>query len=218
MVAKTPTSKDDKDLRPPTAGGGGGGGGGAPPPPPPADPRGNSTLPPALAPDIPAPPSPYDYYPDQLILYGIKLNPDESAAKLSFGDDRELRLEVYGPANPPAAPPPRPLPKEPVSHKRVSIAAVYGYSFEGHCYRLDKPRMFIIEDAGMDANGCGFAPPYYMWSIRARTSLMEISLSYDLAEVLILDANLPGNRSPNTYGNDMMLAHRSGKLNRPGGG
>ncbi|WP_162914048.1 hypothetical protein [Taklimakanibacter lacteus] len=158
-----------------------------------------------LADDIPAPPNPHDYYPDQLTLYGIKLNPDESAATLPFGD-KVLKLQVNSKAG-----------NKPLEPKDVSIAAVYGYSYEGHCYRLEKPKLFIVENSGAPANGCGFSAPYFMWAVRARTNLMELTLNFDLAETLILEANLPGNRSPNTYGNHMQLAHRNGKLNRPGG-
>ena len=166
---------------------------------------GTGSSPPPLADDIPAPPNPHDYYPDQLMVYGIKLNPDEDAASLPFGD-KVLNLQVNSKIG-----------NKPLGPREVSIAAVYGYSYEGHCYRLEKPRLFIVENAGSMANGCGFSHPYFMWSIRARTSIMEITLNYDLAEVLILESNLPGNRSPNTYGNHMQLAHRNGKLNRPGG-
>ena len=31
---------------------------------------------------------------------------------------------------------------------------------------------------------------------------------------LVLDANLPGKRAPNTYDNDMQMAHRGGRLTR----
>jgi hypothetical protein len=77
--------------------------------------------------------------------------------------------------------------------------------------------LFIVDSGGEEANGCGFAKPYYMWRIRARANVMEVEISHDTAEVLILNANVPGNKSPNTYRNDMQLAHRGGKLNRPGG-
>jgi hypothetical protein len=189
-------AEKDNGLRPNTDDGSGSGG------------RENAN--PGLAADIPPPPDPLDFYPDQLTLYGVKLSEqpksDKNLTKLQVGDN-VLHLQIFSKKKPGEARP----------SDEVSLAAIFGYSYEGHCYRLDKPRMYIIEDTGVTANGCGFSTPYKMWSIRARTSLMEISVNYDLAEVLVLHANLPGNRAPNTYGNDMQLAHRGGKLSRTSG-
>jgi hypothetical protein len=192
--------KGDAGLRPPGGGDGSDGGGGGPPGPGPGF-TDRSTVP-ILASDIPAPPDKDDYYPDQLTLYGVKLNPDEKgeAASIRFGT-MVLKLSVNSRG----------------TDQEVSMAVVYGYSYEGHCYRLDRTRLFVVGNAGMDADGCGFVPPYFMWRIRARAEVMEVAISHDTAETLILNANLPGNRAPNTYGNDMQLAHRGGRLNRPSG-
>lgn len=160
-----------------------------------------------LASDIPAPPVAGEYHPDQLILYGFKLNGDPQAKteenkEVSIAYDNmvlTLRVNSRGTKRP------------------ISLAAIYGYAFEGQCYRLDRARLFLVNGLGKEAEGCGFGKPYSMWRIRARASIMEVAVSHDTADVLILGANLPGNRSPNTYGNHMMLAHRNGKLNRPGG-
>ncbi len=151
--------------------------------------------------DIPTAPNPYDYRPDIVTLYGVKLNKNSSAS-LPFGDNF-LELNVYHESNK-------------LGPDKVSIAAVYGYSFEGHCYRLDKPKLIIIEQDDFEANGCGFTKPYRMWSITSKTMIMEVGLNFDMTEKLVLDSNLPGNRAPNTYGNNMALGHRGGKLNRPG--
>lgn len=213
MAKKAKASKKPKpsqpELKPPSTGGGtiiSGTGGGGKVPSGSGYGGGGSPPKPDLPSDIPPPPSAYDYYPDQLTLYGIKLNPEEDMPALSFGDNKVLRLDVYDAEHM----------TDPLTPRMVSFAVAYGYAYEGHCYRFDKPRMFVIEDSGMGAVGCGFAPPYVMWNIPARTNLLEISLNHDLAETLVLEANFPGNRPPNTYRNDMKLAHRGGKLNRPG--
>jgi hypothetical protein len=155
--------------------------------------------------DIPAAPNPHEYYPDQVTLYGIKLNDEVTAASLPFGD-KVLKLQVNMKVG-----------NKPIEHGDISIAAVYGYSFEGHCYRMDKPRLFIFDQSDTVADGCGFEPPYRMWNIRSKTMLMEVGLNFDFAETLVLQANLPVNRAPNTYGNSMNLAHRNGRLGRAGG-
>jgi hypothetical protein len=155
--------------------------------------------------DIPAPPKRNEYFPDEVTLYGVKLNSDTDPKKdvAIRHDDLTLRLLAHATGSD--------------GDRPVSLAVVYGYSYEGHCYRLDRSRLFVVDSLGQPANGCGFGDGYTMWRIRARGNVMEVEISHDTAEVLILNANVPGNKSPNTYRNDMMLAHRGGKLNRPGG-
>jgi hypothetical protein len=97
-----------------------------------------------------------------------------------------------------------------------AVVVAYGYAFEGHCYRLDKPKLIVFSPNTADspASGCGFDEHYSMWTITTKTELLELSTTVDQAEEIVLAANLPGRRSPNTYGNDMLLAHRGGRLNR----
>jgi hypothetical protein len=155
--------------------------------------------------DIPAAPSPKNYRPDQITLYGVKLNVDADPAALPF-DGKVLRLFVTPNTS-----------NIPINPKKVAIAVIYGYAFEGHCYRLDRPRLLVFEPSTEGAaEGCGFDASYMMWRIASKTLLLEIATNVGTAEDLIVDANLPGNRPPNTYGNKMQLAHRGGRLNRVG--
>jgi hypothetical protein len=119
-----------------------------------------------------------------------------------------------------------------VRPSRSAIVLAYGYAFEGHCYRFDKTRVFVTDATEQDPLGCGFdleprptepvfgagvanpTPTYRMWRIRAATELLELTTNYDTARALILDANLPGRRAPNTYSNNMQMAHRGGRLTR----
>lgn len=155
--------------------------------------------------DIPAPPNPKSYSPDQITIFGVALNIDNNAAYLPLEDNRlKLAVVQFGSDTP-------------IDPKRMVIAVVYGYAFEGHCYRLDQPKLFVFEPriTGAPAVGCGFdSGEYIMWQITKKTSMLEFSTSVDLAEELVLNASLPGNRNPNTYGNRAQLAHRGGKLNR----
>ena len=158
--------------------------------------------------DVPAPQSPLTYEPDQIILYGVNLegeNAQTREAVIPFGryfvavQMREVNNrgeEVL------------------VSRDGVAMAVVYGFAYEGACYRYDRPRLMIFEykGPGLPASGCGFAEPYTMWRISEKKQILELNTRMDLAEMLVLDANLPGNRAPNTYGNKARLAHRSGRL------
>ena len=95
--------------------------------------------------DVPAAPNPFEFYPDQIVLYGVKLNQDESPVALPFFDTT-LNLQVRKKKG-----------NKPVSPKKMVIAVVYGYAFEGHCYRFDKPKLLIFNRSFEGpAEGCGF--------------------------------------------------------------
>jgi hypothetical protein len=158
---------------------------------------------------IPAAPHPRTYAPDEITLYGVKLNvttavpATTNVAYLPF-QDRRLRLSIV------------PVNADSPADPNIVIGIIYGYAFEGGCYRCDSPKllMFHPRTAETPAVGCGFGVGYQMWQLPKKTPIMELSTNFDLAEELVLNAHLPGNRNPNTYGNNMMLAHRSGRLNR----
>lgn len=169
--------------------------------------------------DVPAPARSGIYFPDEIIIYGVKLNRLHDYSTFFAGTDYELRVQLVDTA--------------PMTSSQYSMALAYGYAFEGHCYRFDKTRAFIITDsADEDPVGCGFdleprpaeavatgspanaAPIYRMWRIRAATQLLELATTYDTAQALVLDANLPGRRSPNTYSINLQMAHRGGRLTR----
>ncbi|ANP90387.1 hypothetical protein [Rhizobium leguminosarum] len=145
------------------------------------------------------------YQADALILYGVKLNDRKDYARFDFGDGHlsDLRMQLF---------------RDQIGSKsgEYSIVLAYGYAFEGHCYRFDSTRVFLITaDVPRNAVGCGFDDlGYKMWSIRASDALLEILISYGDAKTLILDANLPGKRSPNSYAITLRMAHRDGRLTR----
>lgn len=163
--------------------------------------------------DTPAPPLPGAYAPDEIVLYGGKLNQGNTGqigfatASGSFVLQMEL-LAGDGTALPQA--------QNPV------MAVVYGYSYEGHCYRLDRPKLLAFTGiADQPARGCGFDAPdapgeYRMWRIRRSTELFELGGVAGRAEDVILQANAPGRRSPASYAIHMQLAHRGGRFTMPG--
>jgi hypothetical protein len=114
------------------------------------------------------------------------------------------------------------------SDRIFQVVAAYGYAYEGHCYRFDQPRLLTFEskkgDNGEKLNiGCGFdpaylvnndAPPnwYRMFRLKSAQRIIELSAAVNDIQTLILDANLPGKRSPSTYTAMTQVAHRSGRL------
>jgi hypothetical protein len=165
---------------------------------------------------VPAPARSGMHQADSLILYGVKLNEAEDFGEFDAGENgnASMQLQLY-----------RGGVKQ--DRKLYSVVLAYGYAFEGRCYRLDTNKVFIVKSSSEEeAVGCGFdvapaaaapanpAPSYKMWRIRSSEELLEISLNYGEAKTLILDANLPGKRSPNSYAITMALAHRDGRLTR----
>jgi hypothetical protein len=160
---------------------------------------------------VPAPEKPGRmYFSDTVILYGVKLNTGMDYGEFDAGENGSaaLQMQLY-----------RSGQKQ--VETQYSIVLGYAYAFEGHCYRLDTKRVFIVKGPRPEeAVGCGFELPqnanakYQMWRVRASEELLEITLNYGDVRKLILDANLPGRRSPSSYAITASLAHRDGRLNR----
>ena len=163
--------------------------------------------------DVPAPPLSATFAPNEIILYGVRLNEATGGyAEIAIeATNRFLRMSIIDGG-------------APVSKDAVSIAVIYGYAFEGHCYRLDKGKILAFSpfSGPVQAQGCSFGlesvgKGYSMWRVSPKTMMLELTVNVDTAQELILESNLPGNRPPNTYGNNMQLAHRAGRLTRNGG-
>ena len=151
---------------------------------------------------VPAPDNTGIYFADTVILYGVQINTANSYGGFDAGDNATLRMQLYRSG-------------APQTKKQYSIVLGYAYAFEGHCYRLDTKRIFIVTRANAEvAVGCGFDASYKMWRLRSKEELLEITMNYGDVKKLILDANLPGRRSPSSYAITASLAHRDGRLNR----
>jgi len=146
---------------------------------------------------VPAP-SGSRYAADEIILYGVDLNDTAGVAHLDVGlVGTELQIKL---AN---------------GIITGSTVLAYGYAFDGHCYRLDSNRIFVVTGPNAEtAVGCGFDKPagYKMWRITASEQILEISTAFGDARTLILDAQLPGKRSPSAYAITLRMAHRNGRL------
>jgi hypothetical protein len=116
---------------------------------------------------------------------------------------------------------------KPCDERKLQIIAAYGYAYEGHCYRFERPKVLAFETEGDETNGrtadlgCNFDPPnpaappkawYRMWRLKSAQPVIELGADVNDVQKLILDANLPAKRAPSTYRAEMQLAHRGGRL------
>jgi hypothetical protein len=101
---------------------------------------------------------------------------------------------------------------------KLTAGIIFGYAYEGHTYQLPKPKIMLIpadprpipdDDSGYNRKG---NEGYRVWLVDKLDQCVEIEISQGFIEQLVLDANLPGKRSPSMYAGRMMLSHRSGKM------
>ncbi|WEX89509.1 hypothetical protein PZN02_002612 [Sinorhizobium garamanticum] len=91
-----------------------------------------------------------------------------------------------------------------------SIGVIYGYAYEGHCYKLPKPQIMCLSDAPslVKDGDCGYDPTfgYAVWSIDKLERAIVLDVRADELKTLVLDENMPGSRSPLAYAQSMNLA------------
>lgn len=98
----------------------------------------------------------------------------------------------------------------------ASIGVIYGYAYEGHCYKLPKPQIMLlpVESHAIVEGDCGYKRElgYAVWQIDKRQRAVVLDVRSDDIRTLVLDANTPGSRSPMAYAQVMALApHRSSR-------
>lgn len=111
------------------------------------------------------------------------------------------------------------LAKKSPKRKMVSAGIMFGYAYEGHAYDFPKPKLMLVptpplrripaDDSGYDAKA---SEGYKVWVVDKLEQCVEIEIDQGFVEQLVLEANLPGKRSPTMYGAKMALAHRGGRL------
>ena len=107
----------------------------------------------------------------------------------------------------------------PDQEDNLSAGIIFGYAYEGHCYDLPKPKLMLIptrpqpkfppDDSGYDKK---FDAGYRVWIVDKLDQCIDIEVNQGFVEQLVLEANLPGKRSPTMYAGRMLLGHKSGRL------
>ncbi|HZH09738.1 MAG TPA: hypothetical protein VEZ24_05165 [Microvirga sp.] len=94
-----------------------------------------------------------------------------------------------------------------------SLALIYGFCYQGHCYSLPEPVIVLVNGEGDLAQGCGWNPDYYLsWDIDKHDQTIHLQVQSDSFEELILKRNINATKQPVAYSIALQMSHRGGKL------
>lgn len=102
----------------------------------------------------------------------------------------------------------------------LSSGIMFGYAYEGHTYDFPKPKIMLVpsrplvgripnDDSGYDAK---YDEGYRVWLVDKLDQCVEVEIDQGFVDEIVLEANMPGKRSPTAYRAAMSLSHRSGRL------
>jgi hypothetical protein len=146
------------------------------------------------------------YSASSIVLYGIPIPFFNASVGYSNDKVNILTWPLNDPNNPP-----------PIDYH---LALIYGYQYQGHCYSLPEPMGLVVPNnqfAG-PAVGCGYdSTPggpfgYTMWVVDKLERSVQLQITNDTFEELLLRRSMAGARPPLSYRAARQLAHRSGQL------
>jgi len=94
-------------------------------------------------------------------------------------------------------------------------ALIYAYAYQGHCYNLPEPTLVLVQGPQVPAVGFGFdtgTTPYCMWQVEKLDRTMQLEMTSDTFEEIILKRGLTGTKQPMSYASRASISHRGGKL------
>lgn len=101
----------------------------------------------------------------------------------------------------------------------MSAGIIFGYAFEGHAYDFPKPKIMLIPATPQrifPADDSGYYAKrnegYAVWIVDKLDECIEFEVNQGFIEQLVLEANLPGKRSPSMYAGRMRMGHSGGRL------
>ncbi|KLK92424.1 hypothetical protein AA309_14515 [Microvirga vignae] len=134
-------------------------------------------------------PASYQYSPARITLYGVPI------LALELGDQGTI---ICTPDPP---------------HPDQTLALIYGFCYQGHCYSLPEPVIVLVQGVGRAADGCGWEnQDYFAWDVDKSNQTIQLQARGDSFEELILNRNLNTTKQPIAYSIAHQMAHRGGKL------
>ncbi|RWD68081.1 MAG: hypothetical protein EOS36_00640 [Mesorhizobium sp.] len=101
----------------------------------------------------------------------------------------------------------------------MSSGIIFGYAYEGHTYDFPKPKIMMIPanpetEIPYDDSDYKLKEKegYAVWIVDKLDQCVEFEMNQGFVEQVVLEANLPGKRSPTMYAARQALGHRSGRL------
>jgi hypothetical protein len=103
-------------------------------------------------------------------------------------------------------------------------ALISAYAYQAHCYHLPEPAIMLVEGDLVPAVGYGYDdydystyPPhnrsaYFMWKFDKLDRTLQLEMTSDTFEELILKRGLSGTKQPISYASRAQISHRGGKL------
>lgn len=163
-------------------------------------------------PEFSAPKIPHD--PSEVVLIGHHLNIDDdkknvARLRINISSDEYIDVTVQTlkyKANAGSGDDPQPQKGE------ADLALITAYMFEGHLYKLPRPKIMSVSVEGEPLDKDAKRPQLSYWRMNKLERALEVSVEDGLIDQLVLDANLPGKRASGSYAANMQLGHRSGRL------
>lgn len=168
------------------------------------------------------------YDPSEVVLIGTHMPPSTEAlvqdavdncrkGSMKISDDPNALVQALELTCPPNGGALEDVPAQ--LAKTPTIAVIYAYAYEGHTYRLPKPRLMVVKGMGdryeASENEEASGPKtgeLYLWRIGRHQMTVSIEVETGTVESMVLDGNQPGNRSVTSYHSHMQLSHRGGRL------
>ena len=103
-------------------------------------------------------------------------------------------------------------------------ALISAYAYQSHCYNLPEPTVLLVQGDLVQAVGFGFdqmdysvnppinRTPYYMWRFDKLDRTMQLEMTSDTFEEIVLKRGLAGIKQPISYASRALIGHRGGKL------
>ncbi|MEP3275035.1 MAG: hypothetical protein ABJN26_20915 [Stappiaceae bacterium] len=157
-----------------------------------------------------APSIPHD--PSEVILIGHHLNTDDTkknVARLQINISSEEYIEVTVQTIKHKA---GATPDATTKKEKVNLALIKAYLFEGHLYKLPRPKIMSVSNEVENLDPNSKKPQLSYWRMNKLERALEVSIEDGVVDQLVLEANLPGKRANGSYAANMQLGHRSGRL------
>ena len=150
------------------------------------------------------------YSPSRLILYGVRQRAISGSALGASAAMQNITINVNASGG--------------ALHWYIGL--IYAYAYQGHCYHLPEPTLLALEGEGVPAVGFNFeqmrmdpktntwtnATPYVMWPVEKLDRTVQLEMTSDTFEEMLLKRTLQGAKQPMAYASRVSVSHRGGKL------